>query len=577
MINVLTPIRRKSSKTKVAVFDIEAKDWIKFKIAGHYDGATYREFRTVKELVDCLLSRQYRGWNQYAHFGGRYDFLFILDELLDRAAYDIEICDAGSRILFLKIRDTAGHLWKLVDSYSILPASLDSITRAFGVEHKKKKFDIGRAKFDKRDMSIIRDYLKFDCIGLWESLEKFKQWGLNGGVLSLTLALQALYVFRSGFLSVNIPNLARDKEDFIRAGYFGGRVEIFKLYGEGLNYYDVNSLYPAMMLEDMPVGNPLRTSRFQKGKIGFYKARVDYPLKIYAPNLPVKTENKLYFPTGTLPGYYASCELEAAARRGAKIKIFDGCFFPKQAPIFRDYVKATYRLKKNSEPGSMDYFLSKLLMNSLYGKFGQRRERSTIISSMLLDAADEGLRPYLEQFGLYIKESESKANFIIPSIASWITAKARAFLYDGFLDIGERHIYYCDTDSIITDRKLDTGEGLGEWKAEYENFKGVFLQPKMYALKKDKEEVVKAKGYNNPNFSFSDFEYSLFHNDYKGLVQSRQRLTGYREGLRRFGKALNLITMEKRFIGRYDKRKILKNFDTKPLTLDKSGHIIKAG
>jgi len=39
---------------------------------------------------------------------------------------------------------------------------------------------------------------------------------------------------------------------FIRKGYFGGATDYYKAYGSDLKYYDVNSLYPHVMCNDMP-------------------------------------------------------------------------------------------------------------------------------------------------------------------------------------------------------------------------------------------------------------------------------------------------------------------------------------
>jgi hypothetical protein len=42
--------------------------------------------------------------------------------------------------------------------------------------------------------------------------------------------------------------------------------------------------------------------------------------------------------------------------------------------IFNDFVDFLYELKNNSESGTPDYIISKLLMNSLYGRLGMNPE-----------------------------------------------------------------------------------------------------------------------------------------------------------------------------------------------------------
>jgi len=43
---------------------------------------------------------------------------------------------------------------------------------------------------------------------------------------------------------------------FIRQAYYGGRTEVFKPYVAKGYQYDVNSSYPAGMIQPMPVGRP---------------------------------------------------------------------------------------------------------------------------------------------------------------------------------------------------------------------------------------------------------------------------------------------------------------------------------
>lgn len=54
---------------------------------------------------------------------------------------------------------------------------------------------------------------------------------------------------------------------------------------------------------------------------------------------------------------------------GYKFKVISGYLFDKKY-IFNEYVDFLYNLKSTSVKGTPDYVISKLLMNSLYGKFG---------------------------------------------------------------------------------------------------------------------------------------------------------------------------------------------------------------
>ena len=66
---------------------------------------------------------------------------------------------------------------------------------------------------------------------------------------------------------------------------------------------------------------------------------------------------------------YFSEEIYNAMNYGYKVKVIDGYLFDKEY-IFTDYVNDLYKMKENSQKGTPNYAISKLLLNSLYGKFG---------------------------------------------------------------------------------------------------------------------------------------------------------------------------------------------------------------
>jgi hypothetical protein len=62
-----------------------------------------------------------------------------------------------------------------------------------------------------------------------------------------------LKIFRSKFLSLSIPILTKDVDEFVRFGYYGGGTDFYKAYETNLKYYDVNSLYSNAMKNPMPL------------------------------------------------------------------------------------------------------------------------------------------------------------------------------------------------------------------------------------------------------------------------------------------------------------------------------------
>ena len=64
---------------------------------------------------------------------------------------------------------------------------------------------------------------------------------------------------------------------------------------------------------------------------------------------------------------------------GYKFEVINGYTFDRKI-IFNDYVNSLYDLKCNSIKGTSEYTISKLLLNSLYGRFGMSPDRPTHVS-----------------------------------------------------------------------------------------------------------------------------------------------------------------------------------------------------
>lgn len=559
---------------KTAVFDIEATQWINFACLGFFDGQDYQVFWGIEVFLDHYLQKKYRGWNCFAHFGGKYDFRFLIPALVESGKYDLKFLERNSKIMSIKVICRKTRMsWKFSDSYFLLPLSLRELGKNFKIVYMKEDFDVEKCKTAK-DFATpeAQSYLRNDCLGLYEILEKFSQWGLNAGVLKMTLPSQAMHIFSTQFLNEKLYPLSEDQEAFIRKTYFGGRVEIFKMSGENLFYYDFNSLYPTVMLDDMPVGVPMFVKSYYPNRIGFYRIIADIKgLKI--PPLPVLKDNKLFFPEGKGEFYTTSAEIELLKKLNQEFTIIEGIVFDKKAPIFKEYVEYMFKERIKYGKGTMENLICKLLANSLYGKFGQKRDNIELIFS---DNPPNGATPYDEAFGLYTVERPSRSRYILPYLASYITSLARVKLYEKFLHVGLDNVWYCDTDSIITDRVLPTGEGLGDLKLEYEIKRGVFLQPKAYCLElarnvnndkgKSINQIIRVKGMKEIKLGILDFIKAL-KTGQMSLINSRYyNICGFRECLTR-DKSLRINRREvfKKLNSFYDKRRI-ENNETFPLT-----------
>lgn len=552
---------------KFATFDIESYNWIKLKTIGFYDGKSYEIFYDVSNFIDFVISKKYRSTRMYAHFGGAFDFKFLIPELIERGL-KIHFIDSGSRILQLKVYK-GKNVWYFVDSFNLIPLPQKKIAESFGVKHQKKEIDFTKLKEEDYYKKDMMQRLENDVIGLYEIIDKFRNWGLHQGKLAITLASQSMSVFNKNFKNHKLTNCTEKDEDFFRKTYYGGYTDIFKFYGESLNYYDFNSLYPDVMRREMPLGCIMATNSFKRDMIGYYKVRVN--LKgLLIGCIPFVFKNKLIFPIGEFETYCTSAELELLEDLGQEYKVIQGLVFSDKAPVFKKYIEELYKIKQKSNKDSVDYIISKLELNSLYGKFAQKREQETVIyTSDYSEVLNEGLTPYIEELNFYKKRTISRSRNILPYLSSYVTSLARVKLYRKIMECGFDNVYYCDTDSIITNKKLSVGEKLGELKLEHEIEKAIFLQPKCYALKlKNGKEIIKLKGIPTSNISFKDFENAYLKKDLKLINYEYKKICGYKESLRRFKSTkIKRISVHKYLRSEYNKRIKIDEINTQPIKI----------
>jgi hypothetical protein len=423
------------------------------------------------------------------------------------------------------------------DSLAILPFTLSSMCENFGVKHKKKKMDfeylnknqdavreyfsfytgcLKKESFKaltKRNFEEIKkfclemlEYSEYDCRGLSESIDKYQSNDLiKRSGTAFTTAGQALKVFRTK-MDKPIRSLADNIDAFVRPAYFGGRTEIFKPQFWGnkdnvLSYYDVNSLYPSVMLGDFPTNWQYSTQDYFPDKMGFYDALVEVPDDMYIPPLGImfkvgETE-KFIFPSGKFQGRWSTIELEYARSVGVKILwTGQGQIFKNGGPIFKKYIEDLYAIRKASKKNSVDNFIAKNLMNACYGRMGLRRDREAIV----FDEGQEGFKLISEFTSnhddtLLVRIGTVPNNldtaFSNVAIAAWVTSLARIHMHKIYMK-SSNELYYTDTDSLFkTGKGFKESEDLGGLKLEYRCDAACFLLPKTYVFH-TLDKVIKA-------------------------------------------------------------------------------------
>lgn len=459
-------------------WDIEASDWWNLQMIGVFDGSKYVHFRDIGAFLDYIMQKKFRNYRWFAHFGGRYDLNFVFDYLRKRRDCAVSFYCSGSMVVQMKIKRN-GVITKLCDSFRLLPSALGGKTNedgeyipglgdSFQVEHKKTSYDFAEMSYGQE----LIEYNEQDCRCLWECIDRFYQ---ETNVQSETFATHSMKMFRKDHLNSVIWKPRQAVIDFIRPSYHGGRVEVFKSQHDNLTAYDVNSMYPYVMQFPMPVEYTGESRKLSDSKYGFVNATINVP-ECYIPTLPVRN-GKLYFPCGLVRGTFTASELHKAVERGARIERIHEAHYFNTDTIFKEYILKLYDLKKNATEPTRT--ISKFLLNSFYGKFGQNPTKKVYCTE---SEAPHGAWPIItpegNPTGFAYFERTSNAAYLLPHLASAVTSAARLHLLSNLTD----NSFYCDTDSVFTTETLETSKELGGW-GYVGNGQATFIQPKLYQFK----------------------------------------------------------------------------------------------
>jgi len=402
----------------------------------------------------------------YAH-NMHFDF-FVLDSLqeLARLKWELKSFYIKSDVFIMKLKNGSKTL-VILDSGNIVKLPLQKIGEIVGIA--KKEIDFGTCTEQE-----LKDYCKQDVKILKNWILRFREFIKKHDLGSYreTIASQAMYAFRHRFMEHKIAIHDDPKVyELERKAYRGGRTECFFI-GRLPNgrYYllDVNSMYPYMMRK-----HSYPTALCFKGK-ACSVAYLKYMLKRYAviakvlvkvrePFLPFGKE-KLIFPTGYFWTTLTTEELKKVLKEGKVLKVAEYACYSK-APIFKRYVDYFYAMKeKHAKRGNLaDYQISKLLLNCLYGKFGQKAEKLKEVGSFpenlnfiehVIDADTNERRTEYHILGkTYILEEAGETIDSFPAISAHVTANARLYLWNLIKKAGLRNVFYCDTDSLLVNEK----------------------------------------------------------------------------------------------------------------------------
>ena len=394
----------------------------------------------------------------------------------------------------------------IYDSLKILNFSVEQIARDFNLPIQKLELDYNTIREIGHELTEHEiDYIRNDV----EIMARALKIMFDENLTKMTIGSDALGNYKEMNKNFNkyFPIIPYEIDKDIRKSYKGGFTYLNDCYKEKETesgfVLDVNSLYPSvMMYEKLPFGDPL----FFNGK---YEKDLLYPLyvqtfscifKVKNNKIPtIQIKNNLAF----LPNEYIKSsdgDIVTLTLTNIDIELFfehydvweityhSGWKFRAIKGLFSSYIDYWSKQKIDAKKNKNDalYRISKLMLNSLYGKFG-------------LNPDVRGKYPYLNEDGIvkYGMYPQEKRDGIYIPIASFITSYARKKTITTSQTIkeyslnkyGKDYYIYSDTDSIhllnIDIKELEQiieidDYKLGAWKLESTFKKGKYLRQKCY-------------------------------------------------------------------------------------------------
>jgi hypothetical protein len=415
---------------------------------------------------------------------------------------------------------------RFVSTSNYYVMSLERLGKTFGIkklnQDNETKFDFGRIEeypietvieYCERDVDIIINAME----ALFYACENGERTGF--GSFKNTLPAMSFNAYRTWFMPNN-EIYCHDNNEVIkleREAYYGGRVEVWKRghAREKVFGVDINSMYPFVM-RNHTYPAKLFSHRKRESVDGLdsllkqgFGVIAKVTIKTNENAYPLRYKGKLIFPVGTFHTTISTPEIRYALDRGHILTVHEVAVYT-MAPIFRTFVDRFYafREKAKQEKDRVWDLLYKLVLNSLYGKFGQlKREwqevgecnKEVVETEEVIDVSSgQPVRLRFRKFGgkIYLEEIiEDVAYNSSIAIASHVTAYARMLLWNYIQTAGVENHYYNDTDSLYVNatglenlRKAGAlhDTQLGKLALEKTPESAAFYGPKHYQLGKDR-------------------------------------------------------------------------------------------
>lgn len=373
----------------------------------------------------------------------------------------------GHTLIFKFVKDNYRVEYVNVQNYFAVPVKV--IGDSFGLPKLE-------ADFDTISDEALYTYCRRDVEIIYTAIRKLYLFILQNrlGSFPYTIPAIAYSVFTHRFMDKQI--FVHDDEEILsleRQSYFGGRCECFqigKLPKQKYYKLDINSMYPYIMKENeyplkhIKTGTNIAPRVILKAASAYCyvaECEIDTPIPVYA----YRQNKKLIFPTGQFTTTLTTGSLLYAIKCGHVKKILKvACY--RKANLFYEFVEYFYnkRLEYRAEKNPAFAYVCKLLLNSLYGKFGQKTSKlihsgkngkAKDIRRLIIEAKTHKTSIHQVFFGLetITAQGEEEAVNSVPAISAHVTDYARLYLWKLIEAADIKNCYYCDTDSVIVNEK----------------------------------------------------------------------------------------------------------------------------
>lgn len=430
-----------------------------------------------------------KGYTVYFH-NLKFDGSFILNWIInnnieykdkiyskDSRCYNTLISEEG-QFYQITIHFQAGITVIFQDSLKILPFPVSVIAKSFNLPMLKGCIDYDDYTINDETLEYVFNDVKIVALALKEIKEN--------GMLNMTTASCAYHNFSKDFPFMNSYFPILDEQFLIeyRQAYRGGRSQVNPDYENvichNVKRFDVNSMYPYIMHDmELPYGKPIKCKEMGKYKFELYKMNITFKLK--EGHLPTLLKKNVMFGEGSY--YIESDIMECIYISNIDFEILKRHYniefmmvqeiwgFNTTTSIFKRYIDKWYAVKNTTTGGKR--IIAKLMLNSLYGKFGSNCKGKSKI-------------PYLDEDGILCfknTEEQDMRKYYLP-MAIAIVSYAHLILDDAIVATGVDKFVYCDTDSVHTlgDLPIEMIDNtiLGKFKLEGVELTSKYVRQKTY-------------------------------------------------------------------------------------------------